>query len=37
VDETALRDLLGEPAELVRAKIADRLTPLTRQFVERSP
>ncbi len=37
MDETALRDILGEPSELVQAKIADRLNPLTRQFVERSP
>ena len=27
----------GEPAKLIREKIADRLNPLTRQFVERSP
>jgi uncharacterized protein len=37
MDEAALRDVLGEPAELVKAKIADRLNPLTRQFIERSP
>jgi uncharacterized protein len=37
IDETQLREVLGEPAELVRNKIADRLNPLTRQFVERSP
>jgi PPOX class probable FMN-dependent enzyme len=37
MDETALRDILGEPTELVRKKVADRLNPLTRQFVERSP
>jgi len=37
VDEPQLREMLGEPAELVRNKIADRLNPLTRQFVERSP
>ncbi len=37
MDETRLREVLGEPAELVRNKIADRLNPLTRQFVERSP
>ena len=36
-DEAQLRDMLGEPTELVRKKIADRLNPLTRQFVERSP
>ncbi len=33
----ALRDVLGEPTQLVRSKIADRLNDLTRQFVERSP
>jgi uncharacterized protein len=37
MDEGRLREVLGEPAELVRKKIADRLNPLTRQFVERSP
>lgn len=37
MNEAQLRDLLGEPADLVKAKIADRLNPLTRQFVERSP
>ncbi|HUZ16681.1 MAG TPA: pyridoxamine 5'-phosphate oxidase family protein [Gaiellaceae bacterium] len=37
MNEAELRDVLGEPAELVKAKIADRLNPLTRQFVERSP
>ena len=39
VNDTAqLREALGgEPTELVRKKIADRLNPLTRQFVERSP
>jgi hypothetical protein len=37
MDEAKLRDMLGEPAELVRKKIADRLNALTRQFVERSP
>ncbi len=37
MDETRLREVLGEPTELVRQKIADRLNPLTRQFVERSP
>jgi hypothetical protein len=37
-DEAELREVLGgEPTELVRNKIADRLNPLTRQFVERSP
>jgi hypothetical protein len=37
MDEAGLREVLGEPAELVKKKIADRLNPLTRQFVERSP
>ena len=37
VNKAELREVLGEPAELVQAKIADRLNPLTRQFVERSP
>jgi PPOX class probable FMN-dependent enzyme len=37
VNEAQLRKVLGEPTELVRRKIADRLNPLTRQFVERSP
>jgi PPOX class probable FMN-dependent enzyme len=37
VNEAQLREVLGEPTELVRKKIADRLNPLTRQFVERSP
>jgi uncharacterized protein len=36
-DEAQLRDLLGEPADVVRAKITDRLNELTRQFVDRSP
>jgi PPOX class probable FMN-dependent enzyme len=35
--EDGLRSLLGEPTELVRSKIADRLNDVTRQFVERSP
>jgi hypothetical protein len=38
MDEAQLRDVLGgEPAKLIREKIANRLNPLTRQFVERSP
>ncbi len=36
-DESALRDVIGAPSELVLTKIADRLNELTRQFVERSP
>ncbi len=35
--ETALRALIGEPLEIVRAKVSDRLNPLTRRFVELSP
>jgi len=35
--QDALRSTLGEPSETVKAKIADRLNDLTRQFVERSP
>ena len=38
MDELELREKLGgEPAELIRKKIVDRLNPLTRQFIERSP
>jgi hypothetical protein len=36
-NETELRALIGSPTELVLSKIADRLNPLTRQFIERSP
>lgn len=36
-DANALRELLGEPAEVVRTKISNRLNDLTRQFVDRSP
>ena len=35
--EESLRSLLGEPSDLVRSKISDRLNDLTRRFVERSP
>lgn len=35
--EAQLRALIGEPAALTCAKISDRLNPMTRQFVERSP
>jgi len=37
LDEAGLRELIGEPAELVRAKVSDRLNHLTRQFLDRSP
>lgn len=33
----ALDELLGEPSDLVRAKVTDRLNELTRRFVELSP
>jgi PPOX class probable FMN-dependent enzyme len=36
-DEAALRDLLGEPAELVVAKVSDRVNDLTRRFIDLSP
>lgn len=36
-DEAALRALIGEPAELVKKKIASSLNALTRQFIARSP
>ncbi len=36
-DEATLRSLLGEPSAIVCAKVSDRLNPLTRQWVERSP
>ena len=35
--ESALRELLGEPTALVRAKVSNRLNPLTRKFIEQSP
>jgi PPOX class probable FMN-dependent enzyme len=37
IGEEGLRSLIGEPSELVQAKVSDRLNELTRQFVERSP
>ena len=36
-DAESLREIVGTPAELVLAKLSDRLNALTRQFVERSP
>jgi uncharacterized protein len=36
-DEGALREVIGQPSDLVVAKVADRLNNLTRQFIERSP
>lgn len=35
--ETALRALIGEPTEVVCAKVSDRLNALTRKFIELSP
>ena len=35
--EDELRAIIGEPSELVQAKLADRLNELTLQFIERSP
>lgn len=35
--EGALRELIGEPSELVCAKVTHRLNALTRVFIERSP
>jgi PPOX class probable FMN-dependent enzyme len=35
--EAQLRALIGEPAPLTCAKISDRLNPMTRLFIERSP
>jgi hypothetical protein len=37
VDEGQLRDVIGDPAQAVLAKISNRLNHLTRQFIERSP
>jgi PPOX class probable FMN-dependent enzyme len=36
-DAASLRALLGEPTAVARSKNRDRLTPLTRQFIERAP
>ena len=35
--EGALREIIGHPAELVCAKLATKLNPLTRQLIERAP
>jgi PPOX class probable FMN-dependent enzyme len=32
-----LRSVIGDPTDIVTAKLADHINPLTRQFVERSP
>jgi len=36
-EEAELRALLGDPSDLVRAKVNDRLNELTRRFVDLSP
>ena len=36
-DESQLRDVIGSPSATVVSKLTDRLNPLTRQFIERSP
>ena len=36
-DEEALRALLGEPADVVVAKVSDRVNDLTRRFIDLSP
>jgi PPOX class probable FMN-dependent enzyme len=35
--EAELREVIGRPAEIVCSKVTDRLNPLTRQYIERSP
>ena len=37
MDESALREIIGEPRELTKAKIADRIHPLNHRFIELSP
>jgi len=36
-NEAELRAIIGAPGNVVVSKISDRLNPLTRQFIERSP
>lgn len=36
-DEAGLRDVIGQPTDIVRAKLSDRINELTRQFIEHSP
>ena len=36
-DEAALRELIGEPTDLVRTKIGNRVNALTRRFIDLSP
>ena len=37
MDETALREIIGEPRELTKAKIADHIHPLNYRYIELSP
>jgi PPOX class probable FMN-dependent enzyme len=36
-DEAGLREVIGQPTEVVRAKLSDHINELTRQFIEHSP
>jgi uncharacterized protein len=36
-DEPSLREVIGEPIEIVKAKLSDHINELTRQFIEHSP
>lgn len=36
-DEAGLRDVIGNPTDLIRAKLSDHINELTRQFIEHSP
>jgi uncharacterized protein len=36
-DEAGLRDVIGQPTEVVRAKLSDHINELTRQFIKHSP
>ncbi len=36
-DEAALRELIGEPAAIVVAKVSDRVNELMRRFIDLSP
>jgi PPOX class probable FMN-dependent enzyme len=36
-DEAALRDVIGQPTDIVKAKLSDRINELIRGFIERSP
>lgn len=36
-DEAGLRDVIGDPTDLIRAKLSDHINQLTRRFIEHSP